>query len=429
MRLTILEPLRRPALRRLVSAQFLAETGDGIITVALPLYVFAQTDSATATSLTFSAQMIAGSVLGVVGGVAADRFNRQRVLVLAFTARALLLVACAMAGPLWLTITLGVAARSLGQLDNPSFDALIPGLAINDMQQVLAVRRFIQSVSIVVGPAVGALAVWGFGEQETIAISAIPFVFAILIHLRLTGVDADRADRRAHHSTAGTRELVSGMTIVLTTPVVRRMVFYWSASVACVAVAMAAAIIWFTDELESPDYWYGLSISAYGIGAALGLLLVGGMAIRRSVPNVMLASAPVYAISCAMCVAFEVPWLMAIGWLLWGIAMGPEMVKGEPEFVARIRPELRGRAFAGVGVANTLGMAAGYAVAGPLLDRFGARDVTYGTAVVILLIGTLWIGPARRGLAPRPIFDEAVEIPRDELVAASLADRIEHFGH
>ena len=427
MPLTILEPLRRPALRRLVSAQFLAETGDGIITVALPLYVFAQTDSATATSLTFTAQMVAGSVLGVVGGVAADRFNRQKILVLAFAARALLLVACAIAGPLWLTVVLGVAARSLGQLDNPSFDALIPGLATNDMQQVLAVRRFIQSVSIVVGPAVGALAVFAFGEQQTIAIAAIPFVFAILIHTRLVGVDADRAGRQAHHSTAGTKELISGMTIVLTTPVVRRMVLYWSSSVACVAVAMAAAIIWFNDELRAADYWYGLSISAYGIGAALGLLLVGGVAIRRSVPSVMLASAPCYAITCAVCVAFEVPWLMSIGWLLWGIAMGPEMVTGEPEFVARIRPELRGRAFAGVGVANTLGMAAGYAVAGPLLDRFGARNVTYGTAVVILLIGTLWIGPARRGLPERPRFDEQ-PVP-DDLVAASLTDRIEHFGH
>jgi predicted MFS family arabinose efflux permease len=49
-----------------------------------------------------------------------------------------------------------------------------------------------------------------------------------------------------------------------------------------------------------------------------------------------------------------------------------------------------------MGIAITLGMAAGYAVAGPLLDIYGARTTTYITAVVILAAGTLWIGPLRR---------------------------------
>ncbi len=416
-------------MRRLVSAQFLAETGDGIITVALPLYVFARTNSATATSLTFTAEMIAGALLGVIGGMAADRFNRQRVLVYSFIARAVLLVASSLAGPLWLTVTLGIAARSLGQLDNPSFDAIVSGLATDDIQQVLAVRRFIQSVSIVIGPAIGALAVWAVGEQNTIAFAAAPFAFALLIHTRLGGIDGDRASRQAHASTAGFGDLIAGMTISLRTPVVRRMVAYWSASVACVAVAMAAAIVWLNDELDAGGYWYGLSVSAYGIGASAGLLIVGGITFKTSLPKVMVASAPAYALSCGICVLLDVPWMMAIGWLMWGVAMGPEIVKGEPEFVGRIAPELRGRAYAGVGVANTLGAAFGYALAGPLLDRFGAKSTTLGTAVVILAIGGLWIGPARRGLQPPPNFDEP-PIGRDtpELATASLTNRIEHFG-
>ena len=412
MPLSILVPLRRPALRRLVGAQFLAETGDGIITVALPLYVFARTGSATATSLTFTIEMLAGAILGVAGGMAADRFNRQRILVLSFAARAVLLLASAAAGPLWLTIALGVAARSLGQLDNPSFDSLVPSLATeSDMQQVLAVRRFIQSVSIVIGPAIGALAVWATGERRTIALGAIPFGLSLLIHLRLRGVDAGRDQRRDHESTAGFGELFSGMTIVLRTPVVRRLVAYWSASLACVAVAMASAIIWFNDSLRVDDYWYGLSVSAYGIGAAGGLLLVGGRSIAMTPPRVILATAPLYALGCGLGVLFDVPWLLGLSWLIWGVVMGPEMVTAEPEFVARIDPALRGRAFAGIGVANTLGASVGYAVAGPLLDAFGAKTVTLGTAVVILCIGCLWIAPSRRGLPPRPVFASAAGGP------------------
>ncbi len=408
----------------MVSAQFLAEAGDGIVTIALPLYVFARTNSATATSLTFTAEMLAGAVLGVVGGVAADRFNRQRVLVLSFALRAVLLIACSLAGPLWLTITLGVAARSLGQLDNPSFDALVPGLAEDDMQQVLAVRRFIQSVSIVIGPAFGALAVWAVGPQRTIALAAIPLAMAMVIHLGIRGIDSSRDSRQAHESTAGVVELIGGMTIVLRTPVVRRMVAYWSASVACVAVAMTAAIIWLNQDLDAGDYWFGLSVSGYGIGAATGLVFVGGRSFTSPMPQIMLRSAPFYALSCGLGVLFDVPWMMAIGWLMWGISMGPEMVRGEPEFVARIEPELRGRAFAGVGVANTCGAALGYAVAGPLLERFDARSVTLGTAGFILAIGAMWIVPARRGVPAPPAFDDPAD--RSRTVVDTLHGPVGH---
>ena len=90
----------------------------------LPLYVLAETGSATAMSLAFTAAMAGGAVLAVVGGVCADRFDRQTVLKLSFVARAALLVAAWAAGPVGVTVALGIFARMLGQMDNPSFDSV-----------------------------------------------------------------------------------------------------------------------------------------------------------------------------------------------------------------------------------------------------------------------------------------------------------------
>ena len=47
----------------------------------------------------------------------------------------------------------------------------------------------------------------------------------------------------------------------------------------------------------------------------------------------------------------------------------------------------------------TVGMAAGYAIAGPALELWGPRTVVLGVAVFVLLLGLLWLGPARRGAA------------------------------
>ena len=152
----------------MVSAQFVSELGDGITTVALPLYVYARTGSPLATSLTFMAELLAGVVLGVVGGVLADAFDRRKVLIASYLARAALLVAAVAAGPLWLAIVLGVLARAGGQLDNPSFDAMVPEHADGDLQQVLALRRFVQAISYTIGPAVGALAVTLTGPRRAL---------------------------------------------------------------------------------------------------------------------------------------------------------------------------------------------------------------------------------------------------------------------
>ena len=182
----------------------------------------------------------------------------------------------------------------------------------------------------------------------------------------------------------------------MTTPFVRRLVLYWMLSMVTVSMAMAAAVVWFEETIDAADYWYGLSISAYGIGSASATLVFGGRRFTMSLPGVLLLAAPVYAATCAVCVVAEVPWLFPFGWLLWGLAFGPEIVRAEPEFVNRIESATLGRAYAGLNVGVTLGMALGYAVAGPMLDRHGARTTTYVTAVLILAVGALWIGPARR---------------------------------
>jgi predicted MFS family arabinose efflux permease len=343
------------------------------------------------------------------------------VLRLSFAARAVLLVAAFLAGPVALVVVLGVGARMLGQLDNPSFDALIPSQAVDDLQQVIALRRFIQSVSIIVGPAIGAVLVWWLGPRPTMVAAAALFVVAVAVHATMHGLDRDLATRRAQHHDSTWLELARGMAIVATTPFVRRLIVWWMISLVTVAMAMAAAAVWFEDTLGEAEYWYGLSVAAYGTGAALGTLLFGGRSFRLSLPALLLIASPTYAVTCALGVVAAVPWLMGAGWLLWGLAMGPEIVRSDPEFVARIDPASLGRAYAGAGVATTLGMAMGYALAGPLLDAFGPRTTTYLAAALILVTGTMWVGPLLRGEArPAPsagVRDVPVDAPAATLPA------------
>lgn len=382
-------------MRRLVSAQFLAEAADGAVSAALPLYVLAETDSpvlmATATSL----QMIGGGIGGLIGGVLADRHDRQLVLRRTFLVRAALLVVALLAPQLGVVVVCAVLARACGQVDNPSFDSLMPSLATDgDIQQVMSLRRFVQSVSIILGPAIGALAAWVLGEQRAFGVAAAMFVGGALIHRLIHGLDTGVTQRRTEQGDHGWLQMVRSTAIVVTTPFVRRLTAYWVGSMITVALTMAAAVVWYEDTLGTP-FWYGLALSAWGIGTAAGTLIFGGRRFTMPIGRILLLATPVYAACCAVSVAVEQPWVLALAWLAWGLAFGPEIVAGDPQFVAHLPAAQLGRAYAGLGVALMFGLAVGYGLAGPLLAQFGPRTTMLLTAGLVLAVGCIWLVPVR----------------------------------
>ena len=397
---SVLAPLRRQRVRRMVGAQFLAETGDGVTLVALPLYVYERTGSELLTSITFAAEMGVGAIGAIAGGVLADTFDRQRVLLTSYLVRAALLTAAFAIDPLLAAVSLGVLARAGGQADNPSFDALIPTQARGDLQQLLALRRLIQGVSISVGPAVGAFIVAALGPRTGIAVNAGLFLVSFVILRTVTGLDTDVTARRSARSGRTTRQalgdLARGARTILAAPGLSRLVIYLAATMATIGVAHAAAVVWFERDVQRGGHWFGISVAAYGIGTVVGLYLAGRRRFTWPLPRILVASAPVYAAMCAIGVAVDIAWLLPASWLVWGIALGPEMVRGEVFIVHSVPPAGRGRAYASIGVAITIGFAIGYAISGPLLETYPARTVLLALAAVILAIGAMWVAPAVR---------------------------------
>ena len=402
---SVFGPLRRPRLRRIVSAQFLAELGDGVSLVALPLYVWARTGSEVWTSLTFAAELGLGVVFAVLGGVLADGFDRQRVLLISYLVRCTLLVLAFAVDPLLLAVAFGVSARALGMADNPSFDALIPGHAEGDLQQVVALRRMIQAVSITIGPAIGALAVWLIGARSALLLNSATFVIAFALLVGVRNADSDFATRRAQIGDQisglslrqAVQDLFSGMALVAKTPGVRRLLPYTTVVMGTVGVLMAAAVVFYERDLDAADFWYGLAIAAYGIGSAVGLAMAGSMQLRFPLPRIIVMATPFYAVACAIGAAVASPAVLAISWFLWGVLLGPELVTSETFFLSRVAEQHRGRAFASLNVANSLGMAIGSLLAAPLLAGYSARMVILGTGVVVLAAGLFWVRPAIQG--------------------------------
>ena len=281
---------------------------------------------------------------------------------------------------------------------------MIPEQADGDLQQVLALRRFVQAVSYTLGPAVGAIAVSVVGARGALLLPCVTFAAAIALLVPVHGLDRGAPERRRAATGQGLAgrfgSMVAGLAVLTSTATLRRLMAYWSLAMAAVAIVMGAAVIWFEESLGVAGAWYGLSIAAYGIGSTVGLAWAGGRRFHHSLAVILLISAPIYAACSLLGVVAEVPWLLPLGWFGWGVAMGPEMVIGEVLVVESVPEAARGRAFAAMGVLLMLGLAAGYGVAGPLIEGFGPRMTIVGASFGLLALGLLWIGPALRPRTP-----------------------------
>src|SRR5882672_11112750 len=72
-------------------ADFVSMIGDWLLFIALPYYVYQLTGSALATGLSFILYNVPRLVLSSVAGVFVDRWDRQRILIIANVASALLI--------------------------------------------------------------------------------------------------------------------------------------------------------------------------------------------------------------------------------------------------------------------------------------------------------------------------------------------------
>src|SRR6185503_12359000 len=87
--------LRSPGFRRLIVALAASEAGDWLYNLALVVVVFERTRSTTWAAATVAARVLPMMLVGPLGGVIADRFDRRVAMVVSDSARALCMLALA----------------------------------------------------------------------------------------------------------------------------------------------------------------------------------------------------------------------------------------------------------------------------------------------------------------------------------------------
>ena len=182
-RVGILRPLRERDFALYWVARTTSWLGDGVMMVALPWQVYALTDSPTAMGVVAALQMVPIFAFTLFGGVASDRIDRRRVIVISDLVRgaaagAVGVLALAGALELW---HLGAMAVLFGlglAFSGPAFGSIVPQLVPGELlvQANSTLFTFHTLALRLGGPALGGLVIAAFGTGVAFLIDAASFL-------------------------------------------------------------------------------------------------------------------------------------------------------------------------------------------------------------------------------------------------------------
>ena len=280
-RLPFARALQSPSFALLWTGQAISSLGDGAFNTAVAWQVLLLTGSATIMGLVVLAQTLPMLLFLLIGGVAADRFHRQRVMFWSDSSRAIAVLGIALLGAthllqIWHLVLLSLYLGTVRGFFSPAYTALIPNLVEKEeLASANALTELSSQLYTLLGPLLGAGCITLAGPAVAFAFDGFTFLISALclgvLRLPATSVRSTLSTKRGARASGS--ELREGLRYVMGSP------FLW------MTITLAAI-----DSIGGAGALYvalpKLVLDAYGQGVwLLGTIwIIGGIGSLLAVP-------------------------------------------------------------------------------------------------------------------------------------------------
>jgi predicted MFS family arabinose efflux permease len=263
----------------LLASLAVSSCGDWLYNVALLAFVYERTGSATWLAITTAARVIPIVVLGPIGGVLADRWDRRRLIIASDLSRAVAMIALAIvaatAMPVALAALLAALSTAASVVQPPCVAACTPRLVSGDeLQRANGARAAIGQGSVVAGPALGAVLLGLSSPAVAIALNAVSFVASAAAITAIGSSPAFAPSREQSGPLSLGRELREGVQALRGAPAAVRLV---AADVLCSATygLLTVTLVLVSMRVGTGTGGYGLLLGMFGIGGVVGATVAG----------------------------------------------------------------------------------------------------------------------------------------------------------
>lgn len=407
---TMRSALRHRSFRRLLVGLAVSQAGDWLYNVALLAFVYERTHSAGWLAATTAARILPIVVLGPLGGVVADRFDRRRVMIASDLLRAGLNLGLAMVALAGLPVVLAPVLAGLATVAAapypPCTAATTPRLVPDaDLPGANAARSVVGMGAVAAGPVVGAVLLLLGSPSTSFVVNATTFGLSALAVLSIPAGPPFRPPQRIGRRNGVLADVAVGARALRSHPVAVRLL---GADVVCSVVygMQTVLLLLLSRDLGLGDAGYGYVLAGLGAGGILGTTLAA-RAVRSARPRAVLVGALLVVAVASAVMAFT-PWLP--GLLVWSVVGGAGAVLVEVLCETALQRDLDEYVFArayGIALPMSLaGIVAGSLVAAPLVAVVGLPGAIVGTGVLAAAYAGVVALPRRsagRHRAPRRV--------------------------
>ncbi len=368
------------------SGQFVSLTGTWMQSVAQSWLVYRLTGSVILLGLIGFASQIPVFLLAPIGGAIADRYNRQRILIITQTfamINAFVLAILTLTGniEIWHLFVIASLFGIANAFDIPTRQAFaVDMVGREDLINAIALNSSMFNGARIVGPAIAGLLVATIGEGWCFFINSMSYIAVIsgILLMKITPVIRPRIG-------SAFSNIKEGFSFVAHTAPIRALLLLLGL-ISLMAMPYAVLMPIFADKiLGGGSDTLGYLMGASGSGALLAALL---LASRKEVFGlgrwVAIASGGL-GISLILFSFSNVFWLSALLLIPVGFSMMTQMSSSNTLIQAMVPDELRGRVMS-VYSMMFMGMAPlGALTAGSLANYLGAQNtVALGGAICII---------------------------------------------
>ena len=393
---------RNRSFRQLWLGQVVSQMGDWFNTIALYTIILQLTGSGRDVGLLLVARFVPSFLFGPIAGVVADRFSRQRIMIISDLLRAVVVLGFLFvrrADQLWIIYVLTVFQLGLSTFFEPARTAAVPSI-VEDRELVAAnaISSVTWSAMLTIGAALGGLMTSAFGTNVSFIFDAATYLLsaALIGSIRLPKRKKRERQKLSLGRILGITETIEGIRYVKDRPRVLALLLVKPAWGLGGGILTLLAV--FGERVfplgKGAAGGIGVLFTARGIGTAIGPIVarrISGEGDKRMQVSIGIS----FLIGGVFYILFGLSPTLLFALIVLGIAHcgGSILWVFSTVMLQRsVVDSFRGRVFAAELALLTLTMAASNYVTGESLDRFGIspRWVTVGVGTLFLMPGIVW---------------------------------------
>lgn len=404
-----LQPLRNPAYRWLAAALVASMVGAGIWMVALVWQIVAIGGGAAELSLVAGASAVGMLLTTLLGGALADRIPQRRILLVVEVVRAVsvgVVALLSLTGALaaWQLAVVAFVGGVMAGLYYPAYSALLPSVLPED--QLLAANGFEGMARPILmqagGPALASALIAVTSPGAALAVAALTSVVAAVCIVKvpetpLRGDRTEAGDGAARHpAIALLIDVRDGFAYMVRTPWLFGTLVFASLLILLIMGPFEVLVPFVIKDVAGGGPGdHALILAAFGIGGAVGSMVVASLRLPRRYLTVMNL---MWAFGCLPLTVFGMTdqiWVMAIAAFAVGAAFNGGVVIWGTLLQRRVPPTMLGRVSSLDFFVSLAFMPVSMAFAGPAGEGLGLTTVFLIAGVAPLVIGAVAIFAAR----------------------------------